>query len=111
MIAVRIAPDMPFSVVGSPSYFQRCPPPETPQDLLRGHRCINLRRPSSGGFYVWNFVKDDRPVKVHTVGAFVFNALDLMLDAAKEGLSLTYLPKVLTQDDIDQGRLVSVLED
>lgn len=42
MIAVRIGPDWRFSVVGSPDYFDRRSPPETPQDLTN-HSCINMR--------------------------------------------------------------------
>jgi DNA-binding transcriptional LysR family regulator len=42
MIAVRIAPDMPMALVGSPAYFAANPTLEDPQDLVR-HRCINLR--------------------------------------------------------------------
>src|SRR3954467_6413760 len=54
MIAVRIGPDMRMAVVGAPSYFKRRPAPETPQDLI-DHNCINLRLPSHGGVYAWEF--------------------------------------------------------
>src|SRR5919204_2213743 len=40
MIAVPIGPDMRMAVVGSPSYFARRKPPQTPQDLT-AHDCIN----------------------------------------------------------------------
>lgn len=33
MMALRIAPDMRMVVVGSPAYFKRNRPPQTPQDL------------------------------------------------------------------------------
>ena len=48
---------------------------------------------------------------MHTEGAIVFNAVDLMLDAAIEGFGVTYLPRVITQKHIDAGQLMSVLED
>jgi DNA-binding transcriptional LysR family regulator len=48
MIAVRIGQDMRMAVVGAPSYFERRPPPRTPQDLT-AHDCINLRTPTHGG--------------------------------------------------------------
>ena len=72
MIAVRISPDIPMSLVGSPSYFAQRPAPEVPQDLVR-HRCIHLRLPTSGGFYVWGFEKDEHELKVRTEGPLVFN--------------------------------------
>ena len=54
MIAARIGPDMRMAVVGAPSYFAKRSPPKRPQDLV-GHNCINLRLPTYGGLYVWEF--------------------------------------------------------
>lgn len=110
MIAVRIAPDMPMSVIGSPDYFARHGSPGTPQDLVR-HQTINLRLPTSGGLYVWGFSRDGQELKVRTEGRLVFNALDLILDGALAGLGLTYMPTVMVQDHINAGRLVPVLEE
>ena len=56
MIAVRIGPDIRMAVVGAPSYFAERPKPKTPQDLTR-HNCINLRLPTLGGLYAWEFEK------------------------------------------------------
>src|SRR3954449_11669241 len=56
MIAVRIGPDMRMAVIGAPSYFRRRAEPKTPQELVE-HNCINLRLPSHGGVYVWEFEK------------------------------------------------------
>ena len=54
MIAVRIGPDVRFAVVGANSYFAKRSPPKTPHDLT-GHNCINLRLPTYGGLYAWEF--------------------------------------------------------
>src|SRR5271156_1468574 len=54
MIAVRIGPDMRMAVVGSPSYLAKQEPPQTPQELTT-HSCINLRLPTHGGLYAWEF--------------------------------------------------------
>src|SRR6266567_7995148 len=59
MIAVRIGPDMRMAVVGSPAYFARHPRPKTPQELTV-HPCINLRLPTYGGIYAWEFEKGGR---------------------------------------------------
>ncbi len=59
MIAVRIGPDLRMAVVGAPSYFRKRPEPKKPQDLV-GHNCINLRLPSHGGVYAWEFDKGER---------------------------------------------------
>ena len=59
MIAVRIGPDLRMAVVGAPSYFRKHPAPGKPQDLV-SHNCINLRLPSHGGVYAWEFEKARR---------------------------------------------------
>src|SRR2546426_241658 len=56
MIAVRIGPDIRMAVVGAPSYFRNRSEPKTPQELI-GHNCINLRLPTHGGLYAWEFEK------------------------------------------------------
>jgi len=73
MIAVRIGPDMRMAVVGAPSYFARRPRPKKPQDLV-SHDCINLRLPTFGGLYAWEFERAGRELKVRVEGQLVFNA-------------------------------------
>jgi len=110
MIAVRIGPDMRMAVVGAPSYFARRPRPRTPQDLA-GHNCINLRLPTLGGLYAWEFEKGKREVKVHVEGQLAFNNIALRLNAALAGLGLAYLPEDQVQRRLAHGELVQVLED
>jgi DNA-binding transcriptional LysR family regulator len=56
-IAVRIGPDVSFAVVGAKSYFAKRPPPMTPQELT-SHTCVNLRLPTHGGVWAWDFERD-----------------------------------------------------
>jgi DNA-binding transcriptional LysR family regulator len=67
MIAVPIGPDLRIAVVAAPSYFDGRRPPLTPQELT-DHACINLRLPTHGGFYVWEFRKGGRELKVRVQG-------------------------------------------
>lgn len=110
MIAVRIAPDMPMALVGSPAYFAANPPLDDPQDLVR-HRCINLRLPTSGGLRYWPFEKDGHELKVRTEGQLVFNTIDMIVEGSLAGLGLSYQPKMIVQDHLDAGRLVQILSD
>lgn len=110
MIAVRIAPDMPMALVGSPAYFEANPPLDDPQDLVR-HRCINLRLPTSGGLRYWPFEKNGHELKVRTEGQLVFNAIDMIVEGSLAGLGLSYQPKMIVQDHLDAGRLVQKLSD
>ena len=110
MIAVRIGPDMRIAVVAAPSYFNARSEPKRPQDLI-GHNCINLRLPTHGGLYAWEFEKDGRELKVHVEGQLVFNGTFQMLNAALAGFGLAYVPEDLAQPHIAKGRLRRVLDD
>jgi DNA-binding transcriptional LysR family regulator len=110
MIAVRIGPELRMAVVGSRSYFERRKRPQTPRDLT-AHDCINLRLPTHGGLYTWEFEKNKREVNVHVDGQLVFNNIALRLNAALAGLGLAFLPEDLVQTDISVGRLIRVLAD
>jgi DNA-binding transcriptional LysR family regulator len=109
MIAVRIGPDMRMAVVGAPSYFAHRSQPKKPQDL-NDHSCINLRLPTHGGLYAWEFEKDGRELKVRVEGQLVFNGTFQMLNAALAGFGLAYVPEDLAQPHVAKGRLKQVLE-
>ncbi|MFL6605637.1 MAG: LysR family transcriptional regulator [Steroidobacteraceae bacterium] len=110
MIAVRIGPDLRMAVVGAPSYFSKHSPPKKPQDLT-DHACINLRLPTRGGLYAWEFEKSRRKLNVHVEGQLIFNRPAQMLNAALAGLGLAYLLKDVVQPYLSAGRLKGVLED
>jgi DNA-binding transcriptional LysR family regulator len=110
MIAVRIGPDMRMAVVGAPAYYRKRPEPTRPQDLVH-HNCINLRLPTHGGLYAWEFEKGGRDLKVRVEGQLTFNTTAQMLNAAVAGFGLTYVPEGLAQPHIAKGRLKRVLED
>lgn len=110
MIAVRIGPDVRFAAVGAKSYFARHASPKVPQDLI-GHTCINLRLPTYGGLYAWEFEKGGRELKVRVEGQLVFNGVFHVLDAAVRGFGIAYVPEDLAQPYLANGRLKRVLED
>jgi DNA-binding transcriptional LysR family regulator len=110
MIAVRIGPDVRFAAVGAKSYFAKRPVPKAPQDLI-GHNCINLRLPTYGGLYAWEFERGGREVKVRVEGQLIFNGVFQVLNAALAGFGLAYVPEDLAQPHIAKGRLKRVLEE
>src|SRR5215467_12668211 len=110
MIAVRIGPDMRMAVVGSPSYFKARPEPKRPQDLI-GHNCINLRLPTHGGLYAWEFEKGSRELRVRVEGQMIFNGTAQLLNAALAGCGLAYVPEGLVEAHVARGRLRRVLEE
>jgi DNA-binding transcriptional LysR family regulator len=110
MVAVRIAPDLRFAVAGSPDYLAGRSMPGTPPDLTE-HRCINLRLPTHGGLYAWEFEQGDQRFNVRVEGQMTFNNTFLMLQAALDGMGLAYVPLDILQPHFDSGRLMPVLRD
>jgi DNA-binding transcriptional LysR family regulator len=110
MIAVRIGPDLRSAVVGAPSYFAGRSKPKAPQDLT-AHNCINLRLPTHGGLYAWEFEQGARALRVRVDGQLVSNGSPTMLEAALAGFGLAYLPEQAVADHLADGRLVRVLAD
>ncbi len=110
MIAVRIGPDVRMAVVGAPAYLGGRSRPRTPQDLT-GHDCINMRLPTYGGFYAWEFEKEGRELAVRVEGRLAFNTIPQILTAALAGFGLAYLPEDLVMPHLIEGRLVRVLDE
>lgn len=110
MIAVRIGPDQRFAVVATRRYFASHPQPAQPEDLLQ-HNCINLRLPTYGGLWAWEFERDGRQANVRVNGQLTFNSIYDCLDAAMAGLGVAYVPEDIALPYIRTGHLVSVLED
>eukprot|EP01133_Synstelium_polycarpum_P022247 gene22247-26690_t len=81
MIAVRIGPELRMVVAASPAYFAGRGKPLAPADLP-AHNCINLRLPTHGGLYAWEFARDGQAQQVQVRGQLVFNTTPQMLTAA-----------------------------
>jgi DNA-binding transcriptional LysR family regulator len=110
MIAVPIGPDLRMAAVASPSYFARNPAPGTPRDLVH-HRCINIRFPTHGGLYVWEFERRGRKLNIRVDTRLIFNTSPHIVAAAVGGLGIAYLPEAEFSPHLEEGRLMRVLED
>lgn len=109
MIAVRIGPDWRMAVVATPSYFESRPLPLSPQDLTE-HVCINLRLPTYGGHYAWEFEHEGRRLNVRVDGQLSFSSSTHILSAALVGSGLACIPEDIARTHVDSGRLIRVLE-
>ena len=110
MIAVRLTPDIPTMIVGSPSYFSWHSKPSTLKDLIK-HNCITLRLASSGGIYAWELQHDGRDVEARVSGQTVFTSAWPMVQAAVSGNGLAFVTEDLVAEHIREGRLISVMHE
>jgi DNA-binding transcriptional LysR family regulator len=110
MIAVRIGPDLRMAAVASQSYFAKRTVPRAPRDLTE-HNCINMRVPTYGGLYAWEFEKNRRELKVKVEGQLTFNDIHRAVDAALAGFGIAYVFEDVVQPLLKKGRLKRVLED
>ena len=108
MIAVSVGPEMRMAVVAAPAYLAVHAKPRTPRDLTR-HQCINLRLPTQGGLYAWEFEEAGHDMRVRVEGRLIFNGVGAMLDAALDGFGVAYLSESRVQAHLDAGRLVRLL--
>ena len=88
MIAVRITPDVQMAVVA-----------------------VNLRLPTHGALYAWEFEKGSQKTSVRVDGQTVFNNTFLMIQAALDGAGIAYVPHDLAAKYIATGELVPLLAD
>lgn len=110
MVAVKIGPDMRMAIVGAPAYFAESELPQTPHEL-QNHRCINMRLPTAGGLYHWEFEREGKPLRVRVEGQLTFNRLSERIDAVLSGFGIACVPEDTIQDFVKSGELIQILED
>ncbi|SCB61798.1 transcriptional regulator, LysR family [Rhizobium aethiopicum] len=110
MVAARVGPDVSYAVVGSPDYFASRAAPAAPHELT-DHNCVNLRLPTSGALYAWEFEKDGREFSVRVEGQLVMSNIGPAINAALDGVGLSYVPRDLVRQYLDSGDLHEVLAD
>jgi DNA-binding transcriptional LysR family regulator len=110
MVAVRIGGDVRMAAVAAPEYLANHHAPASPEDLS-SHLCVNIRTPTHGGIYAWEFEKDGRDVKVRVEGQFICNDAPLAVEAAKAGFGIAYVPDYHVGSELTHGSLIRLMED
>jgi DNA-binding transcriptional LysR family regulator len=110
MIAVRLTPDLRWSVLGAPSYFAARGRPRTPEELTR-HECIRYRFLTAGSVYRWEFVRGGRDFSVDVYGSVTVNDGTLMMSFALKGMGLIYTADLFAAHEVAAGQLETVLEE
>lgn len=110
MIAVPIGPRMRMAAIASPAYFAKRAKPKKPQELAE-HACINLRLPTYGGWYAWEFERHGRELHVRVHGQLAFDTAPHVVAASLDGFGVGYVSEDMVLPHLRTGRLVRVLED
>jgi DNA-binding transcriptional LysR family regulator len=108
MVAVRLTPEITWSVVGSPSYFAVKGRPTTPEQL-KAHECILYRFPTSGAIHRWEFADKEKTFAIDVPGKVITSDSLLLIALARRGVGQTYSADVVAAEDIAAGRLEPVL--
>lgn len=109
MIALRVSPDSRLIAFASPGYLASHPRPLTPQDL-RDHNCIRFRQ-TTGAIYPWEFQNGTDKVEIAVGGSLITNNLDLVVRATREGVGVGYMLEEYIASDLEEGRLVPLIEE
>jgi DNA-binding transcriptional LysR family regulator len=110
MTALRVSDDFRILAVASPDYVQRRGRPATPADL-HDHDCIQLRLPWDGSLRPWPFSQGGQDIEVSTRGRLTMNDIDMVLNAALDGIGVACLAEPMVARHLADGRLISLLDD
>jgi DNA-binding transcriptional LysR family regulator len=108
MVALPVGGEIRVVVVATPDHLAQHGRPTSPADLRR-HRCIRARLPD-GAPSDWDFQQASQPVRLEVPGPLIVDSPALMRDAALQSLGLAQLAEWYVQDDLREGRLVTVLD-
>ncbi|HIE0363688.1 LysR family transcriptional regulator [Serratia marcescens] len=95
--------------VGAPGYFSKVGMPRKPEDLT-SHARLHYRFPSTGKLDVWP-LRDKTEMIPERPASMVTNTLDPQVCFAEQGLGIAYLPEIAVRRQLEQGSLVTVLDD
>lgn len=109
MIAVRFGGDIRFMAVASPDYLRQHPAPQAPHDLVQ-HRCIRFRF-ESGALYRWDLERRGKSTSIDVDGPMTLGNVNLMIEAALNGIGVAWAPDYLAAEHVASGRLVQLLAD
>lgn len=97
-------------IVASPGYLEQYGRPETPEELTQ-HRCLHHRFANSGTLEPWPLVRDGAALKVDLPATLVASTLEPLIYLAERSFGITCLPPFAVAQALNEGKLVSLLED
>jgi DNA-binding transcriptional LysR family regulator len=95
-------------VIASPAYLEKHGRPRVPADLVN-HNCLLYAYLSTGN--EWTFQGPEGEIRVKVSGNFRANNGEAIRQAVFANLGIAVSPDWLIQHELEQGRLVAILED
>lgn len=95
-------------VCASPAYLDKNGVPQHPDELSE-HDCIRFT--GRGSSATWCFTENGKPLAVHVRGCFVCNQIPATIDACVEGLGVGLFFSYQVEHLVEQGQLVTILEE
>jgi DNA-binding transcriptional LysR family regulator len=108
LVSVRLA-DNRRMCVATPDYLKRQGTPRTPGELSK-HRCLLLSSESSQP-RGWAFTVDNKVIHVRPAGTLDCSDGQVLHDWCAQGMGIAWRSTWEVQDEVDDGRLVAVLEE
>jgi DNA-binding transcriptional LysR family regulator len=106
--------DYTLTVCASPQYVARRGMPQTPEDLQQ-HDCLSFAYPAGDDWQSvekrWRLSGPDGETLVDVSGPMLMNTSAGLHQAARTGMGIVMLPDALVEQDLHDGKLVTVVPD
>jgi len=106
--------DYTLTVCASPDYVARRGMPLTPEDLQQ-HNCLSFAYPAGDDWQSvekrWRLSGPDGEIMVDVSGPMLMNTSAGLHQAARTGMGIVMLPDALVEQDLRDGKLVTVMPD
>jgi len=109
MVAVRLTGPLASCYSAAPVYLDCFGRPEHPRDLLH-HKCVRYRFVTANRIWDWHYVEAGQTKIVDPPTRLVFDSMQSVMQAVRDGNGIGWSLKAVIEDDLDAGRLESVLD-
>jgi DNA-binding transcriptional LysR family regulator len=110
MVAVPVTGPMKVALVASAAYLARHGHPQEPDELVH-HRCIRYRYAPDQPLFDWLFARNGLLERINVGEQVILNSSELAVRAAIDGVGIAYTTEKQTDDFVQCGQLVKLLEE
>ncbi len=109
MVAVRLTGPLTPCYFAAPSYLEVFGRPKHPRDLLN-HRSVRYKYVTANRIQDWQFVEDGQTKTVDPPTRLVFDSMQSIRQAVRDGNGIGWSLQPLIEDDLKAGVLETVLD-